>query len=160
MRFLFYGTLMAGSGNAVSARIHACLLPLGPATLYGRLFAIPSPQGWYPALEAGRGRGMVHGHAYAPGPGWSDADFHFLDAYEGYDPARPEASDYVRRPLAASIAGRARRADAYVYRPALPDGARPIPHGDWNGWLAETGLPPYTADAAEIADLLARSGRT
>lgn len=157
MHYFFYGTLMAGSGNRVSDRIHARLFSLGPATTQGRLFAIPTPQGWYPALITDPDGGAVHGEAYRALPEWSAADLDLLDAYEAYYPDRPEESEYLRQPIGIRLAeGREEPADAYVYRAALPDGAVPVPCGNFRDFLADNRLPAYRVGAGEIESVLRR----
>jgi gamma-glutamylcyclotransferase (GGCT)/AIG2-like uncharacterized protein YtfP len=144
VRFFFYGTLIAGSGNAVAERIHPRLLPLGPAIVPGRLFAIPHERGWYPALLHDPGdESEVHGGVYETLPAFTADDLALLDRYEGFDPARPYGSEYLRRQIDMICRGREEPADAYLYQAALPDGARPVPHGDFRLFLSDTGLPAY-----------------
>lgn len=160
MRFFFYGTLIADSGNPVTERVHARLRPLGAAVLRGRLYAIPTLQGWYPAflddLRDGAEDGEVHGAAYAALADFGAEDLALLDDYEAYYPDRPEASEYVRRAIVPLRGADGEAAETYVYRAALPDGARAVPHGDFRQFLAETGLPPYRVSAEEIGRKLAR----
>jgi gamma-glutamylcyclotransferase (GGCT)/AIG2-like uncharacterized protein YtfP len=156
MRFFFYGTLMAGSGNLVSESVHTRLRALGPATAQGHLFAIPTPEGWYPAFLAEPGGGAVHGAAYAALPEWTAEDLAFLDSYEAYHPDRPEASEYVRQPVEILCDGGSGPADAYVYCLPMPADAVPLPHGDFRKFLAETGAAPYGVSAGEISGLLSR----
>ena len=66
MRFFFYGTLVAGRGNAVAARAHARLGPGVPGVAEGRLYAISDSGGWYPALVRGGGRKGRRGLARLP----------------------------------------------------------------------------------------------
>ena len=159
MRFFFYGTLMAGSGNPVSDTVHTRLRALGPATARGRLFAIPTAQGWYPAfLDEPRG-GAVHGMAYAALVEWTAEDLALLDAYEACHPDRPEASEYLRRPVEILREGRTEPAHAYVYNLAIPAEAVPLPRGDFRAFLTETGSAPYGVSAEEIGGLLPGPGR-
>ena len=67
MNFFFYGTLLDGSDNAAARAVHALLAPLGPATVAGRMAAVPDADGWYPALLPGDG--LVHGRLFAARPG-------------------------------------------------------------------------------------------
>lgn len=130
MRFFFYGTLIAGSGNAAEAEVHAKLRDLGPATVAGELYAIPDPEGWYPALLPGKG--MVHGRLYETTREFAAADLARLDAWEDYDPAEPEIGLY-RREAEGEV-------QVYRFARALPPGARPIPGGNFAAWLAAEGL--------------------
>ncbi len=138
MRFFFYGTLIAGSGNPVARAIHARLCPVGPATTKGRLHAIPDPDGWYPALLPGTG--TVHGRLYETAADFAAADLALLDAYEDFDPARPAASLYRREPVIVLEAGGAEGpAEAYRFNRSLPADALPVPGGDFARWLAARG---------------------
>jgi gamma-glutamylcyclotransferase (GGCT)/AIG2-like uncharacterized protein YtfP len=159
LRFFFYGTLMAGSGNPVADRIHDRLRELGPAVATGRLFAIATRQGWYPALLADPAGAAVHGIAYEALPGFTDEDLALLDRYEAYDRDRLAASEYWREPIPVACGGCEHLAEAYVYRAALPRGAQPVPHGDFRRFLAETGAAAYRAAPEEIGSALARLRR-
>ena len=159
MHFFFYGTLMAGSDNLVCERIHARLLALGPAIARGRLFAVPASQGWYPAFLPESEGGEVHGMAYAALPEWTEENLALLDAYEVYYPDHPEASEYLREPIDIICGGTAARADAYVYRAALPADAVSVPDGDFRAFLAGTGSAPYRMSAEEIEGLHSRLHR-
>jgi gamma-glutamylcyclotransferase (GGCT)/AIG2-like uncharacterized protein YtfP len=139
MRFFFYGTLLEGSDNPVAREIHSLLEPVGAARVAGQLFAIPNPDGWYPALLGGGGE--AHGMLYAARPQFSADDLARIDAYEDFDPANPEASLYIRRSISLVEGG---EAQAYVWKRPLPDGARPISHGDFRRWLADQGLRQFT----------------
>ncbi|MCX7864597.1 MAG: gamma-glutamylcyclotransferase [Novosphingobium sp.] len=140
--FFFYGTLVAGSGNEVERRVHASLRPIGSATMHGRLYAIPDPEGWYPGLL--RGTGVVRGMAYCALPSFCAADLAEMDAYEGFSPSQPRQSLYVRKAVAIrGEDGCQIEAQAYLFNQPLPPGARRIASGDFHGWLARTGHSPY-----------------
>lgn len=142
MRFFFYGTLLAGSGNAVARAVHARLCELGPAVVSATLYGVPDPQGWFPALIAGEG--VVKGRLYETGPGFGAADLARLDAYENFDPARPERSLYIREEFAVTGAdGRCSEAQAYRFAQPLPAGSRAIEAGDFRAWLAGEGLGEF-----------------
>ena len=142
MLFFFYGTLIAGNANAVAQAVHGRLLPLGPATARGQLYAIADPQGWYPALVAGKG--VVHGQLYAAGPEFNAADLAALDGFENCDPARPGESDYGREAVVVIDAGsQPRTAQVYRWLRPLPEAAPFIADGDFARWLAIGGLPAY-----------------
>jgi gamma-glutamylcyclotransferase (GGCT)/AIG2-like uncharacterized protein YtfP len=129
MRFFFYGTLMGDSAHPLAGDVHERLVALGRAEVAGRLHAIPDPLGWYPAMVAGAG--TVHGALYTAGPGFGASDLARLDAYEG--------ADYRREVL--MVAGG--EAQAYVWHADLPEGAIPLPHGDFARFLREGGHKAY-----------------
>jgi gamma-glutamylcyclotransferase (GGCT)/AIG2-like uncharacterized protein YtfP len=142
LRFFFYGTLIAGSGNRVAAATHALLHDLGPATTRGVLHAIEDTEGWYPILLAGDD--TVHGRLYEAATGFGARDLAVLDAYEDYDPAEPAGSLYRRVAMAATDAdGAAHEAQAYLYNRPVPEATRAVPHGDFHAWLAHEGLRAY-----------------
>lgn len=138
MRFFFYGTLLAGSGNAASRRIHSVLRPLGPAIARGRLYAIPDPRGWYPALLPGEGE--VRGQVYEATPDFARQDLAAMDAYEDFDPAAVPRSLY-RRVRIAAVGRDAKcvRAETFVFNRGLPVGSQRIAGGDFAAWLALRG---------------------
>ena len=144
MRFFFYGTLIAGSGNRVAAALQDKLVCLGPAAARGRLYAVSDGRGHYPALLPGHG--VVHGMLYETLPAFSRHDLAEMDAYEEYDPRRHASSLYHRRPIAIRVAdAQTVRAQAYVYRRALPMAAKLIADGDFRAWLARTGAAAFGA---------------
>ena len=104
----FYGVLREGLGDWPFLD---GIGPGRPAKAHGRLFAIGTPQGWYPALLPGEG--IVHGACHSAG----GADLAAMDAFEG--------ADYERRPIAVDVGGLAHRADAYLWTSELPEGAGP-----------------------------------
>lgn len=139
MRFFFYGTLLDGSDNPVARDIHALLSPLGPAAVRGALHAVPDADGWFPALVSGES--LAQGRIYQARGHFTAADLARMDAYEDYDPARSEASLYVRCEVELAGGG---TAQAYLFNQPLPAGSRPISHGDFRRWLAETGSAPFS----------------
>lgn len=146
MRFFFYGTLIAGSGNPVAAAVHARLRDLGPATARGALYAIGEIEGWYPIMLAGAG--AVHGRLYEIAPGFGETDLAQLDAYEDFDPADPARSLYLRATIVVADAqGVLLEAQTYSFNGPLPAGALPIPDGDFSAWIAREGLRPYGVEA-------------
>ncbi len=132
---------MQGSCNAVANDLNGLLAPIAPARVRGMLHSIPDPDGWYPALALG-GSGEALGMVYEAQPHFTPADLARIDAYEDFDPAWPDASLYLRREVELLGGG---SAQAYVWNRALPDGARPIVHGDFRRWLTEEGLEPFRA---------------
>jgi len=146
MRFFFYGTLIAGSGNRVAAAAHALLRDLGPATARGALYAMGEAEGWYPALLSGAG--AVHGRLYEAVPFFGKADLAALDAYEDFDPTDPFGSLYVRATVVvADAAGAFCEAQVYSFNQPLPPGAQALPGGDFRAWIAREGLRPFGARA-------------
>ena len=139
MRFFFYGTLLDGSDNPVARDIHALLAPLGQASVRGALHAVPDAHGWFPALLPGDG--PAQGRLYEARAHFTPADLARMDAYEDYDPARPEASLYLRRTVELAGGG---SAEAYLFNQPLPAGSREIPHGDFRRWLAESGEAQFS----------------
>ncbi|MDE8650837.1 gamma-glutamylcyclotransferase [Novosphingobium sp. H3SJ31-1] len=134
-RFFFYGTLQGGARTRMARWLEPRLGACARASLAGRLVAIPAGDGWFPALIPGR-----------PGQrAWGTLcdvrltvrDLARLDRYEGRDYRR------ATLPVLAQGGGRA-RAQAYVWRGALPARARPIASGDFLAWLAATGRRPFS----------------
>ncbi|NBC37717.1 gamma-glutamylcyclotransferase [Novosphingobium sp. FSY-8] len=132
MILFFYGTLIAGSGNAVAARAHDALTDLGRGWVAGALYALPDADGWYPALVAGQGR--VWGRLYDAPDGF---DLGPLDAYEG--------AEYAR--AAINVTGPRGRvgAQAYLWAGAVPADAVPLPDGDFAAHAAAHGWRVYGA---------------
>ncbi len=105
-----------------------------PATTRGALYAIPDPDGWYPAMLPGTG--LVHGACHEVGA----VDLAAVDAFEGADYARVEVE--CAKGMGGSVPQT--KTHAYLWTAPLPANAEPIPNGDFARWLAETG---YTAFA-------------
>jgi gamma-glutamylcyclotransferase (GGCT)/AIG2-like uncharacterized protein YtfP len=144
MRFFFYGTLIAGSGNAVATAAHRRLHDLGPATARGALYAVGEAAGWYPILLPGSAH--VHGRLYAVTAYFGAADLAALDAWEDFDPADPAGSLYRRVTLPVTDAGGATgEAQAYRFNGAAPPEALAIPGGDFHAWVQHTGRRPFGA---------------
>lgn len=129
MHLFVYGTLMGGTHTAMSGWLSHWLGPAQPARVPGRLMAIPSAHGWYPALVRDAPGGEVHGfickvrlHAR----GWSK-----LDRYEG--------GEYRRDSIMVRGSCGWRRAHAYVWIAPIPTGARLIAGGKFLEWLRESG---------------------
>lgn len=131
-RFFFYGTLIAGTANAVARHVHARLRPLGPALARGKLLALFDESGWYPALL--EGEGLVSGAVYETSPDFVPDDLAVLDAYEG--------AEYERRPILAEGIG---EAEAYWWAGPLPLCGEPIPGGDFSAWLVATGRRAFAS---------------
>ncbi|MBB4857801.1 gamma-glutamylcyclotransferase (GGCT)/AIG2-like uncharacterized protein YtfP [Novosphingobium chloroacetimidivorans] len=124
MRLFLYGTLQPAAGTAMADWLRPRIVEAEPASVAGRLIAVPDPRGWYPALLPGaaRCRGtLVRAEL-------SRADVARLDRYEG--------TDYRRTTLRARAAGRMVTCSGYVWRSALPAGAVWMAGGDFLWWLA------------------------
>lgn len=133
--FFFYGTLIAGSGNGHERAAHALMRDGCAASVRGRLYAVPDPAGWYPALLPGAG--WVQGMVYRAGPRFDARALARMDAYEG--------RDYRRCVMKAGAV----MAQAYIWRGALPRGAQRIAGGDFRLWLKARGRRAYGVDGKE-----------
>ena len=113
------------------------------ATVSGRLFAVPDLRGHYPVLTVAEGAECVSGTVFAPGPLFGADELAELDAFEGFDPADPIASDYVRDRLHANLADDLTLdADAYLWNRPVAADFIPIAHGDFARSIAESGVRP------------------
>ena len=134
MRFFFYGTLIAGSGNDVARRAHGRLSPGVAARARGALYGIPDAEGWYPALVSGEG--VVRGYIYEALAGFGAGDLAAMDAWEGVE--------YRRREIGVRLEdGRALGAQAYLWTGPLPHDAEAIAGGDVAAFLRERGLKAF-----------------
>ena len=120
-----YGTPMGGQAN--HARFCADALIIEPAVTTGRLHHLPA--GFPAMLDADDGQ--VFGEAMT----FADlrATLGAIDRLEGYQPASPESSLYIRvvRPVASAQSAVVVPAFCYVWRRALPQGAIRVPCGRW-----------------------------
>ncbi len=99
--------------------------PLGPARVRGRLFDFGSHPG--AVLDPDADSEIVGDLLCIE----SGALLDWLDVYEGFDAARPEASLYLRVETVASLPdGRTQPCEIYVYA-RDPGGAPELPGGDW-----------------------------
>lgn len=133
----FYGVLQEGLGPDDGGWDFLAGLGLGsPATTQGALYGIPADGGWYPGLIPTQARFATHVHGMIHEA--SAVDIAAVDAFEG--------ADYTRMPI--SVDGwdgyGDTIADAYIWTAELPDGAQPIPGGNFAEWLKETGRTPYS----------------
>ena len=134
MRFFFYGTLVAGSGNAVAGRVHSRLSAGVAARARGGLYAIADRQSWYPALVSGEN--AVHGFVYEALAGFGEDDLAALDHWEG--------ADYRRAEIAVCLEdGWEIAAQAYLWDGPLPEGAEAIPGGDFADFLRQRGARAF-----------------
>ncbi len=135
----FYGVLQDGLGPDGGDWPFLAGLGMGaPATVQGALYAIPTPNGWHPALIPTQARfaTIVHGAIHDA----SAVDIAAVDAFEG--------ADYTRQPV--QVDGwdgfGETEAQAYIWTADLPEGAEPIAHGNFAQWIKETGRPIYSGD--------------
>lgn len=119
--FFAYGTLRPGGRMFQELRLGGALGPFGPGAMRGTLVSL----GPYPGMIRD-GRGRVRGTLYCVR---DPAVFARLDDYEGFDPARPEGSLYLR--ALVPLAGRRGRAWVYVWNGTAR--GRPVPGGVWRG---------------------------
>lgn len=90
MDYLFaYGTLKSGLAPAEIAGVTTKLKSLGPGIVRGTLYNLGS----YPGLRLD-GTDEISGEVFVF---QEHSIFESLDAYEGYDPSRPERSLFVRK---------------------------------------------------------------
>ncbi len=139
LHFFLYGMLMPGSGHPLAEALGPVMTPLGPAAARGSLYAIPDPQGWYPALVRGtddRPQGTVHGAICSARLEFGPGHLAEMDAFEGFDPVRPDGGDYVRSEIDVEFAGSRMRVSAYLWRVPVPAGARSLPTGRFRDFLA------------------------
>lgn len=125
--YLFiYGTLLPGRAPSRLAAVMATLQPLGPGSMRGRLYDL----GRYPgAVSDSTSAGRIQGEVF----GLPDdrAALKTLDAYEGYNPAKPGESLFVRARRPVSLAdGRKIRCWVYLYGQD-PGKAPVVPRGDY-----------------------------
>ena len=135
-RLFCYGSLMTGFSRWPL---------LGPAVLEGtaRVRGSLYDFGEYPGIVLDDG-GWVVGELYrVPDLG---VRLPRLDAAEGYDPANPARSLYLRGPVTTHVApATTRDAWLYVYNPAVggaPGRAARIDEGDWRAHVAARGAVP------------------
>ena len=139
MHLFFYGVLQEGLGPDGGGWPFLEGLGLGaPATTQGALFAIPSEQGWYPALVPTQARFATHVHGTIYDAGGVDIDA--IDAFEGADYARQAV------PVDGWDGYANTQAQAYVWTGDLPEGAVPIAGGDFARWLSATGNTAYSGE--------------
>jgi gamma-glutamylcyclotransferase (GGCT)/AIG2-like uncharacterized protein YtfP len=126
-----YGTLLPDLAPESVRDLVGRLRPLGPASVPGRLYDLGPFPGVILADEAA---GQVQGQVFELPD--DPALLAALDRYEGFDPARPESSLFVRvgRPVAPA-GGDAVPCWVYVYN-GDAGAASLIEGGDYRRWLA------------------------
>ena len=143
MRFFFYGTLMADSGNAVAMRLHTLLRPGVPATARGRLFAIKDVRGWYPGLVPEPSGKKVQGFLHESTGRFAEEDLAAIDRYEDFDPRSPGQSEFIRRKIIVEAGSRRLLAHAYVLKAPPARNVVPVANGSFTDFLGQSDLRPY-----------------
>jgi gamma-glutamylcyclotransferase (GGCT)/AIG2-like uncharacterized protein YtfP len=110
----------------------------------GTLYAVPDPDGWYPALLPGAD--VVHGQLYRAGAGFDAAALDRMDAYEDYRPDDPAGSLYIRGE--AALLGGGSIAQVYRFNQPLLAGSLPLPGGDFRAWLTGSGAVAFAGRRA------------
>jgi gamma-glutamylcyclotransferase (GGCT)/AIG2-like uncharacterized protein YtfP len=125
-----YGTLLPELAPAPLRAALAGCQSVGDGSVPGRLYDL----GRYPGLVPDPlARGRVLGQVFRL-PEQGDV-LEALDAYEGFDPADPPGSLYLRLPQDAELAGGERLSCwVYIYN-RDPGAATLIPDGDYSRWL-------------------------
>lgn len=120
---VFYGTLMAAYPTLDRLDIRGRLEPAGPCLVRGALYDL----GWYPGLVPGER--LIRAELFrARDPAVLD----ILDRFEGYDPADPAGSEYLRREINLHEP----RLAAWVYLYNRPVEGRPlVSTDDWAAHL-------------------------
>ncbi len=120
-----YGSLLRGLAAMQEIGVGDRLRFVGPCSIEGQLFDL----GPYPGLR--RGTGLVVGEIYA----LLDREaLQALDRFEGFEPARPRESLYLRERVPL-IEPADTQAWIYFYN-EVPDASQRIESGDWRAHLA------------------------
>lgn len=144
MHFFFYGTLTHRHANPVTRAVLPFLGEGRPASVAGSLYAVGTPDGWYPALVDGPGR--VHGWLYRAGARFDAAVLARLDGYEAYLPHHPRGSEYLRRRSPVRLArGGTMLAHAYRWNRRVDSAMIHLPGGDFTRWLRALALPALSS---------------
>lgn len=122
-RIFLYGTLRRG-GSRDATRFYDGAKFVGPARVRGALYDF----GEYPGLRLAAEAGWVKGELFDVTP---DA-LAGLDAWEGIDPAAPDAGEYRRvRAMVELADGVAGECWIYEARGSVCAGRPVVPGGDW-----------------------------
>lgn len=119
-----YGSLLRGLGGMERAGVNELLRYVGPCMLEGQLFDL----GDYPGLR--KGTGLIVGEIHVVLDARALAA---LDHFEGFDPAKPRDSLYLRERVSL-IEPAQTKAWTYFYN-GIPDLACRIESGDWRAHL-------------------------
>ena len=119
-----YGSLMRGLGAMDELGVRDALRYVGPCVLSGQLFDL----GNYPGMRHGDGRIIAELYAMLDADALRD-----LDSFEGFSPATPRKSLYLRERIAL-LDPASTEAWVYVYND-VPDASTRIVEGDWRAHL-------------------------
>ena len=129
MKLFLYGTLMGAADTAMARWLNERVTASREASVPGVIYAVPSRDGWYPALLRGPGRvrGVIADCAL------ERRELARLDQYEG--------REYRRKAMRARTGERTEVAQAWIWHGPLPGDAAAIPSGDFLGWLESVQAP-------------------
>ena len=132
MRFLFvYGTLRPAVELARIRHLVERLKLVGSGRMPGRLVYLGSYPG---AVVDPAAAGFIAGEVMELGDAALLAE---IDAYEGFDPARPEDGEYTRALRTVELDGTG-PVECWIYElRAVPAHAEPIECGDFIAWLSQ-----------------------
>jgi gamma-glutamylcyclotransferase (GGCT)/AIG2-like uncharacterized protein YtfP len=121
-----YGTLLPGHAPAQIASAVGRLRRVGRGTVQGILYDL----GRYPGAVLGKTGSLIQGEVFELP---DDPEIlHRLDAFEGFDPDRPESSEFVRREWPVILSG-GKKIICWVYAYNRDPGAAPrIADGDFS----------------------------
>lgn len=129
-RLFVYGTLRPELTPAGLRQGMAGLVRLGAARVRGRLYDLGAYPGAVPDPASGA---WILGEVIELPAG--PAQLAALDRYEGFEPAHPQESLFVRRRVRALRSGASSlRCWSYVYNRDVR-GLPRVPGGDWAAWL-------------------------
>jgi len=125
-----YGTLRPAVDLPRIRHLVARLRPIGAGRVPGRLVYLGSYPG---AVVDPASGGFILGDVVELADETILAD---IDAYEEFDPQRPQAGEYLRRMRSVEVAD-GRRLDCWIYElQEVPSHAVAIAGGDYIAWLA------------------------
>lgn len=137
--YLFvYGTLLRSAGHPEHRILEKGAVLQGAATFRGKLFLIES----YPALIPSSSQGdafggtvdSVRGELYRLNE--PPLVFGRLDRYEGFDPANPRQSLYIREKREVNLTERGTPVNSWIYLYNRPTRhLTPIPSGDYLSFM-------------------------
>jgi gamma-glutamylcyclotransferase (GGCT)/AIG2-like uncharacterized protein YtfP len=124
-----YGTLRPESAPPGLAHLLRAASSLGAAWVPGELYDL----GPYPGAIAPSGNALQASRVYGEVLAFRELESRLpeLDAYEGFDPASPHSSLFVRKPCTATLSsGRTLPCWIYLYG-RTPHASAHIPSGRW-----------------------------
>ncbi|MCE7797965.1 gamma-glutamylcyclotransferase [Sphingobium sufflavum] len=130
-----YGTLRPGQPGFDELNLSGRVDRIGPDRVAGTLYDLGDYPGALLPTAPLQGTGWIVGELLMP----RDADvLALLDAFELYDPASPDDSEYLRLPVITEG-----RVSAWIYTYNFPiHPSRAIPSGDWTNRPAHPGHGP------------------